>query len=89
MLAVDTQTLMSNATQPPKETASIGNKAAARSQIVLTSDNAVATFVGIRWDGDKVRGIRIELSDGSLNRQAGMTTDNTRSPSIASPRAKR
>ena len=71
MLAVDTQTLMSNATQPPKETASIGNKAAARSQVLLTSDNAVATFVGIRWDGDKVRGIRIELSDGSFKQAGG------------------
>ena len=71
MLAVDTQTLMSNATQPPQETASIGNNAAARSQILLTSDKAVATFIGIRWDGDKVRGVRVELSDGSFKQAGG------------------
>jgi hypothetical protein len=67
MLAVDTHTLMS----APQETASIGNKAAARSQVLLTSDNAVATFIGIRWDGDKVRGIRMELSDGSFKQAGG------------------
>jgi hypothetical protein len=66
MLTVDTQSLM----PAPQETASIGNKAAAGSQVLLTSDNAVATFIGVRWDGDKVRGIRIELSDGS-SKQAG------------------
>jgi hypothetical protein len=66
MLAVDTQTLFSALL----ETASIGNKAAGKSQVLLTSDKAVATFIGIRWDGDKVRGIRVELSDGSF-RQAG------------------
>jgi hypothetical protein len=66
MLAVDTQSLYS----APHETASIGNKTAGRSEVVLTSDKAVATFIGVRWDGDKVRGIRIELSDGS-SKQAG------------------
>jgi hypothetical protein len=58
MLAVDTQSLFS----APRETASIGNKGAANSQVLLTSDKAVVTFVGVRWDGDKVRGIRMELS---------------------------
>lgn len=71
MLAVDTQTVMSNAAQPPQETASIGNKAAARSQVLLTSDKAVATLIGIRWDGDKVRGVRMELSDGSFKQAGG------------------
>ena len=71
MLAVDTQTVMSNAAQAPQETASIGNKAAGGSQIVLASDKAVATFIGIRWDGDKVRGIRMELSDGSFKQAGG------------------
>jgi hypothetical protein len=71
MLAVDTQTLTPNTPlMAPQETASIGNKAAGRSQVLLTSDKAVATFIGIRWDGDKVRGIRMELSDGS-SKQAG------------------
>ena len=67
MLAVDTQSLFS----APQETASIGNKAAGGSQVLLTSDKAVATFVGVRWDGDKVRGIRMELSDGSFKQAGG------------------
>ena len=67
MLAVDTQTLFS----APQETASIGNKAAGKTEVLLTSDKAVATFIGIRWDGDKVRGIRIELSDGSFKQAGG------------------
>jgi jacalin-like lectin domain-containing protein len=67
MLAVDTQSLFS----APQETASIGNKAAGKSEVVLTSDKAVATFIGVRWDGDKVRGIRMELSDGSFKQAGG------------------
>jgi hypothetical protein len=67
MLAVDTQSLFS----APQETASIGNKAAGRSEVLLTSDKAVATFIGVRWDGDKVRGIRVELSDGSFKQAGG------------------
>ena len=67
MLAVDTQTLFS----APQETASIGNKAAGKSEILLSSDKAVATFIGVRWDGDKVRGIRVELSDGSFKEAGG------------------
>ena len=67
MLAVDTQSLYSAA----QETASIGNKAAASSQVLLTSDKAVVTFIGVRWDGDKVRGIRMELSDGSFKQAGG------------------
>ena len=67
MLAIDTQTLFS----APQETASIGNKAAGKSEVVLTSDKAVATFIGVRWDGDKVRGIRMELSDGSFKQAGG------------------
>ena len=67
MLAVDTQSLFSAA----QETASIGNKGAAKSQVLLTSDKAVVTFVGARWDGDKVRGIRMELSDSSFKQAGG------------------
>ena len=67
MLAVDTQSLFS----APQETASIGNKAAGKSEVLLISDKAVATFIGVRWDGDKVRGIRIELSDGSFKEAGG------------------
>jgi hypothetical protein len=67
MLAVDTQSLFS----APQETASIGDKAAGKSEVVLTSDKAAATFIGVRWDGDKVRGIRMELSDGSFKQAGG------------------
>jgi hypothetical protein len=67
MLAVDTQSLFS----APQETASIGNKAAGKSEVLLTSDQAVATFIGVRWDGDKVRGIRVELSGGSFKQAGG------------------
>jgi hypothetical protein len=67
MLAVDTQSLFSAA----QETASIGNKAAASSQVLLTSDKGVVTFIGVRWDGDKVRGVRMELSDGSFKQAGG------------------
>ena len=60
MLAVDSQSLTPNtAHMAPQETASVGNKAAGPTQVLLTSDSAVVTFIGIRWDGDKVRGIRI------------------------------
>ncbi len=72
MLAVDTQNLFS----APQETASIGNKAAGKSEVVLTSDKAVATFIGVRWDGDKVRGIRVELSDGSFKQAGGYDDGN-------------
>jgi hypothetical protein len=67
MLAVDTQSLFS----APQETASVGAKAASKSEVLLTSDNAVATFIGVRWDGDKVRGVRMELSDGSFKQAGG------------------
>ena len=71
MSANDSQSVGSNAGQSPaQETAPIGNKAAAHSEVVFASGAAVATFIGVRWDGDKVRGIRIELSDGS-SKQAG------------------
>ena len=71
MLAADNQGhFVNSGPVAAQETASIGNKAAARSEVLLTSNNAVATFIGVRWDGDKVRGIRVELSDGS-SKQAG------------------
>jgi len=72
MLAVDTQSLYAAA----QETASIGNKGTGKSEVLLTSDKAVATFIGVRWDGDKVRGVRMELSDGSFKQAGGY--DDTR-----------
>ncbi|MBV8794314.1 MAG: hypothetical protein JO136_05195, partial [Hyphomicrobiales bacterium] len=44
--------------------------------MLLTSDKAVATFIGVRWDGDKVRGIRVELSDGSFKQAGGYDDGN-------------
>jgi hypothetical protein len=85
MLAVDTQSLFS----APQETASIGNKGAGKSQVLLTSDKAIVTFVGVRWDGDKVRGIRMELSDGSFEQAGGYDDANIRLPDIVSSQAKR
>ena len=67
MLAVDTKSLFS----APQETALIGKKGAAKSQVLLISDQAVVTFVGVRRDDDKVRGIRMELSDGSFKQAGG------------------
>ncbi len=51
------------------ETASIGNRAGQR--VLLSPASAVATFIGIRWDGDKVRGIRVELNDGTAAQAGG------------------
>jgi hypothetical protein len=53
------------------ETSGIGNRSAGLRQISLSSPNAVATFIGVRWDGDKVRGIRVELSDGTSSQAGG------------------
>ena len=59
-----------------EHTASIGNKDAASSNVYLSSATAVATFIGVRWDGDKVRGIRVELSDGTSNQAGGYDDGN-------------
>jgi hypothetical protein len=52
------------------QTQGIGNRADSLKQVNLSSPTAVVTFVGVRWDGDKVRGIRMQLSDGT-SAQAG------------------
>ncbi|WP_051536776.1 fascin domain-containing protein [Nitrosospira briensis] len=56
------------------ETRFIGNQGGA-SSISFASENGIATFIGVRWDGDKVRGIRVELNDGS-SRQSGGYDDS-------------
>jgi hypothetical protein len=45
-------------------TASIGNQGAGEAQ-TFVSQTANATFFGVRWDGDKVRGLALNLSDGT------------------------
>jgi hypothetical protein len=57
---------------PVTETASIGNRNAGRDQGVFSSPTAVATYVGVRWDGDKIRGVRVRLSDGRQQQCGGI-----------------
>jgi hypothetical protein len=52
------------------QTPGIGNRDMSFKQVTLSSPTAVAAFLGVRWDGDKVRGIRMQLSDGT-SAQAG------------------
>ena len=47
------------------ETVGVGNRLAGPHQVTLSSATAVAKFIAVRWDDDKVRGIRMELDDGS------------------------
>ena len=53
------------------ETAGIGNRDNTLKQVHLASPTATATFIGVRWDGDKVRGLRIEMSDGTSTQAGG------------------
>jgi hypothetical protein len=57
---------------PVVETNGIGNRDNKLKQIVLSSPTAVATYIGVRWDGDKVRGIRVKLSDGTQSSCGGV-----------------
>src|SRR5215831_12865473 len=61
--------------EPPVETAAIGNLDRGLRQVTLSSTTSEASFIGIRWDGDKVRGIRVELRDGH-SAQAGGYDDS-------------
>ena len=60
---------------PVTETARIGNPDASSTQVSFSSNTAVATYIGVRWDGDKVRGIRIKLSDGTQDHCGGIDDD--------------
>jgi hypothetical protein len=42
----------------------------------LTSDTAVARVISVRWDGDKVRGVRMELRDGTVKSAGGIDDVN-------------
>ena len=53
-------------------TRSVGNQAAASSEVDLASETSVARVFSVRWDGDKVRGIRMELRDGTVKSAGGI-----------------
>ena len=63
---------------PVVATASIGNISSPLTQVVISSATAVAVYIGVRWDGDKVRGVRMELSDGTVQQAGGFDDANTR-----------
>jgi len=54
------------------QTPGIGNRDSSFKQVTLSSPTAVAVFLGVRWDGDKVRGIRMQLSDGTSAQAGGV-----------------
>jgi hypothetical protein len=62
--------------RPRFATRSVGNQAAAGSQVDLTSDTSVARVISVRWDGDKVRGVRMELRDGTVKSAGGIDDVN-------------
>jgi hypothetical protein len=49
-------------------TQSIGNTGAGQAHN-FNSENASPTLFGVRWDGDKVRGVRLEMDDGTSGRK--------------------
>jgi jacalin-like lectin domain-containing protein len=57
-------------------TRSVGNQAAAASEVDLASETSVARVFSVRWDGDKVRGIRMELNDGTTRSAGGIDDVN-------------
>ncbi len=59
-------------TRPWFETRSVGNVAAAKTNVALLSQTAVARYLQVRWDGDKVRGIRMQLADGTTQIAGGI-----------------
>jgi hypothetical protein len=52
------------------DTASIGNQQAGKSE-QFSHYPVNALFLGVRWDGDKIRGIRVELDDGTSSQVEG------------------
>jgi hypothetical protein len=64
------------AASPLIETASIGNRAAGPREVTFSSSTATVTYLGVRWDGDKVRGIRMRSSDGTQNQCGGIDDGN-------------
>jgi hypothetical protein len=53
------------------ETAGIGNRAPTLPQKIISSSSAAVSYFGVRWDGDKVRGIRVDFTDGTSQKAGG------------------
>src|SRR5271169_1095991 len=53
--------------RPYFETKMIGNAAAGRNQVQAVSNTSVCGSFQARWDGDKIRGIRMVLRDGTTS----------------------
>jgi hypothetical protein len=53
-------------------TRAVGNPWAAGSEVYLDSETSVARVISVRWDGDKVRDIRMELRDGAIKSAGGI-----------------
>ena len=54
------------------ETAGVGNRAAGPRQTTLSSTTAVVNYIAVRWDGDKIRGIRMRMTDGTQSQCGGI-----------------
>jgi hypothetical protein len=76
MTANDTAPLEARGAAPVRETAGIGNRDGGLPNRTISSSTASAIYFGVRWDGDKVRGIRIDLSDGSTLKVGGFDDGN-------------
>src|SRR5579863_9759335 len=65
------------ATQPPAagpwKTESIGSGG---TNFDYSSTTSIVRTIGVRWDGDKVRGIRLELYDGTVWKEGGYDDTN-------------
>ena len=59
-------------TAGPIETAGVGNRDAGPKQTTLSSKTAVVDYIAVRWDGDKIRGIRMRMSDGAQAQCGGI-----------------
>ena len=65
-------TAVAAGTLGPIETAGIGNRDAGPKQTTLSSTTAVVNYIAVRWDGDKIRGIRMRMSDGTQSQCGGI-----------------
>jgi hypothetical protein len=54
------------------ETAGVGNRNAGPRQTTLSSTTAAVSYIAVRWDGDKIRGIRMRMSDGTQSQCGGV-----------------
>jgi hypothetical protein len=58
------------------QTASVGNTGASHSEVIVDSDTKIAQYLAVRWDGDKIRGLRLVLTDGSTHDAGGINDTN-------------